>query len=363
LDEYAALRDEGHDTPRALTMMGLQNGPPASPQSLADQATWLYTSVVQRLGQDLFVQLENKPLIVVLACGTDKKSPIPITQFSLRYMGTQLQNTPDLGKKGFWSWMDGTDSPVPAIGPDGTPEALTVTPAWFAGGGWLGDAHGYRNGATFLATMLQALATQPQFLLVCQWNEFAGNPDGSASYVDTYNATFSNDMEPTSTTECGGYVHHDDERQLPVCDDGWGFFPLNLLTASLHSYADSLAPPPSPQNATTLIRLTSPIDAGSDNGFDFLPAMVAGEMIDVAWTTLGPASKFTVTIDGEVVATVTAGTAAVNATAVGLKAGRHTLKVVAEDGYTRFALARDNVDVPLAEPVQASDSLTFVYSQ
>jgi hypothetical protein len=40
-------------------------------------------------------------------------------------------------RDGFWSWMDGTVAPLPTTLANGTVEALTVTPAFFANGGWL----------------------------------------------------------------------------------------------------------------------------------------------------------------------------------------------------------------------------------
>jgi hypothetical protein len=53
--------------------------------------------------------------------------------FTVRWMGTQLQMNPEEATKGFWSWMDGALSPLPTLRSDGSAEALTVTPAFFAG--------------------------------------------------------------------------------------------------------------------------------------------------------------------------------------------------------------------------------------
>ena len=91
---------------------------------------------------------------------------------------------------------------------DGTCEAITVTPAYFAAGGWLQpSALGQRRGSTLVAELASAAAHAPSVTLICQWNEWAGQPDGLASgYVDIYNLTFSNDLEPVSPTECGGCV-------------------------------------------------------------------------------------------------------------------------------------------------------------
>ena len=116
LQTYSLLRAEGHDAPRAIIMIGLQNGPPADPKALGDESQWIYDNFVVPLGRDAFVSLpsDSLPLLVVLACGMGETPNSSVTQtigrglFTVRYMSTQLQENPDLGlKKGFWSWMDG----------------------------------------------------------------------------------------------------------------------------------------------------------------------------------------------------------------------------------------------------------------
>jgi hypothetical protein len=97
------------------------------------------------------------------------------------------------------------------------------------------------RGSTFVAEMKKALEYQPTVLLVCQWNEWAGQVDHIGSYEDAYNVSLTNDLEPTALAECGGYQHRDDAGQLPVCDTGWGFFDLNILSATLQvGSADAL---------------------------------------------------------------------------------------------------------------------------
>ena len=50
---------------------------------------------------------------------------------------------------------------------------------FFAGGGWLGpSAKAQERGATLTAEMAVAVKYRPSILLVCQWNEWAGQPDG-----------------------------------------------------------------------------------------------------------------------------------------------------------------------------------------
>lgn len=156
---------------------------------------------------------------------------------------------------------------MPTMRPDGTCEAVTVMPAHFASGGWLeASALGQMRGSTLVAELASAATHAPSVTLICQWNEWAGQPDGlSSGYVDIYNLTFSNDLEPVSPTECGGYQHAKDAGQLPVCNQGWGFANLGLLSAALRVYRNpALAP---------LVRIDSPVSAATDGGWAF-PAPV-----------------------------------------------------------------------------------------
>jgi hypothetical protein len=126
-------------------------------------------------------------------------------------MSTQLQDHPDRGlKRGMWSWMDGSLSPVPAVRPDGSVEALTVTPAYFADGGWLApDAQAQLRGSTLTAEFAEAARLLPTVLLVCQWNEWAGQPDGFAGgFVDAYVRPY---ISPCVRARCCStpwYPHH-----------------------------------------------------------------------------------------------------------------------------------------------------------
>ena len=99
--------------------------------------------------------------------------------FALSMMASQLQSNPALVKKGFWSWMDGPGGPAV-----GGPET-TVTPAYFGScpphgnGMWTGaDAVGRRGGHTLFLQMAAAMASKPRVVLLSQWNEFAGQPNG-----------------------------------------------------------------------------------------------------------------------------------------------------------------------------------------
>ena len=179
LDTYAEMRAEGHDAPKALFMIGLKNGPPATPSEVGNEGSFIL-SLAKRLGQQNFVQLDGKPLLLVLYCGSTAAPNASTTHavnpegaFTVRWLGTQLQEHPQLGlKDDFWSWMDGAIEPIPALRPDGSAEGLTVTPAYFAGGGWLAPAaRAQLRGSTLTAEMATAVKWQPTVLLVCQWNE------------------------------------------------------------------------------------------------------------------------------------------------------------------------------------------------
>ena len=89
-------------------------------------------------------------------------------------------------EKGYWSWMDGQVNPI-TTPYKGSSEALTVTVAFFpASGGWFGPgAMAKRQGATWVQEMQTAVKSRPRFLLVNQWNEFAGQPEAPGqSYAE-----------------------------------------------------------------------------------------------------------------------------------------------------------------------------------
>ena len=255
LQEYSAMRAEGHDTPKVMIMIGLTN---MLPSALHDLASWIRQNYHQRFGLENFVQLDGRPVLPVLYLGNFKPFSVPwptpeVTQeisangsFAVRYMGVSLDRNESLGLvSGFWSWMDSTLSPIPAMR-DGVVEALTVAPAFFKSGetgGWLGaGAVPQRQGQTLAAEMQRALQLRPKVLLVMQWNEWAGARDGSKNaFTDDYNLSLSNEIEPVSLTECGGYVHHDDAGQLPVCDTGYGFRNLNILKSALRNWSVSVS--------------------------------------------------------------------------------------------------------------------------
>jgi hypothetical protein len=80
-------------------------------------------------------------------------APLDDTNFTVRWMASQLQGN-RLDKLGFWSWMDGTLTPLTTYREDKA-EALTIAAAVFSGGGWLdSSAFPRRNGASLLRSAM-----------------------------------------------------------------------------------------------------------------------------------------------------------------------------------------------------------------
>jgi hypothetical protein len=344
-------------------MVGLKNGPPATPSEVGIEALWIRDNLLTPLGQRTFVVLDNKPLLLVLYCGQKQAPNATVTAavsgdgtFTVRWLGTQLQENPDKGlREGFWSWMDGALAPIPTLRSDGTAEALTVTPAFFAGGGWLGPgARAQNRGSTYVAEMKVAVGYKPTVLLVCQWNEWAGQADHVGSYEDAYNISLTNDMEPTALAECGGYQHKDDAGQLPVCDTGWGFFNLNLLAATLQVYRESILST-NVDPVFTILRLLEPTKprkwlATAE------PDVLSETILRIEWTCIGRgcASGFRVELDdgsklSKVVPNDNSSTAppsqSVKLDLSSIGDGVHSVTVTSLSGKPTFPLSREQRDV------------------
>ncbi len=340
LREYAILRAEGHDAPRVMISLGLTN---MLPIALHDLASWIRDNFHIKFGRQHFVQLAGLPVLPVLYLGNIKPFSVPFPthevtdliaangSFAVRYMGVSLGRNSSLGLRfGFWSWMDSSLTPVAAMR-DGIVEALTVTPAFFQSGqqgGWLGaGAVPQRRGETFVAEMNYARRLQPQILLVTQWNEWAGAPDGNTNaYTDDYNLTLNNEIEPVSLTECGGYVHQNDEGQLPICNTGYGFRNLNVLSATLQAYRDATR---LPQQMTTVVRM-APVRGPSGSSF-----------VSVSWATMGMIPTVKIMVDSVIVVAATnRSNATVDIRPFRLKHGLHQVCVEAVAGWSRFQLAK-----------------------
>ncbi|HZO87662.1 MAG TPA: hypothetical protein VFB38_04925 [Chthonomonadaceae bacterium] len=341
LDTYAQMRREGVPVPQVTLLLGLDNGPQTTTTALNEEMRWVYARYVRPPRyRGLWVEYEGKPLIVVFNGGgpgiRQRQPPLEESQFTVRWMASQLQVN-HLERAGYWSWMDGVLHPVITYH-SGRAEALTITPAYFGDGGWTyPQARGRRGGTTYLEQWQTAIQARPRFLLINQWNEFAGQPEGSGygprkdQYVDCYNVELSNDIEPTSLTACA----------YRGCG-GWGYTYLNLTRAAIRLYHGQ-AP------ETTLLALASPQPG----------AAVSGPTLRVEWAALGaPARGFTLRLDGKDVARNVPGSA-YTLDIRRLAAGRHRLTLLAEGVVTRFPLSAIREAEPLAVPIPASVQVEF----
>jgi hypothetical protein len=206
---------ENWNVPRILLLLGLDNGPTTPLQALLDELDYIANSYLGNEtagGISSFVILDGKPLVLIFDGTGADHSDFVHANFTIRWMASQLQSTPDFAKRGYWSWMDGSLSPVVTLVQTNqsiAAEAVTLSPAFFAQGGWLNrpKSVGRSGGLSIFSELSSVLVSLDSisisnsfFLNICQWNEFAGTPNGPAgtSYEDSYSPDLSNDLEPTS---------------------------------------------------------------------------------------------------------------------------------------------------------------------
>ena len=338
MNTYATMRSEGLPTPQVTLLLGLDNGPTTTTTALNEEMAWIYQNYVQNPNyKGLWVQYLGKPLMVIFNGGgpgeTANQPPVSTADFTVRWMGSQLQSN-QLASAGYWSWMDGTVHPV-VTSYHGAPEALTVTPAFFGAGGWTGaQAMARLGGTTYLREFAEAMQVQPHFLLINQFNEFAGEAPSAALHADTYTEQLSDDIEPTSPTDCG-YVS---------CG-GWGFYYLNLTRALVDMYHEA-----HPQS--TLLAVGSPLRGGN----------VCGSTLQVNWSTVGAqAAGFDVLLDGRRVASgLRASPYTLHLEGIGT--GTHTLTVRAVGATNRYSLSRTSFAQVLSKRVPVSVQTPFTYT-
>lgn len=340
--QYDELRSqEGWDVPRFVMLLGLNNGPSTTLDAITEEMDWVAENIIAPYPESA-VQYEGKPLIVVFDGSGADHSSFTHPAFTVRWMASQLQGT-HFDLKGYWSWMDGSIAP-PITKHAGAAEAVTVTPAYFAGGGWLGAQAAARNGGATLAAEVSSVlqrapgSTAPAFLHVCQWNEFAGQPNGGgygpnhSSYVDSYSPNLSNDLEPTRYDLCA-YA-----RPGRHCG-GYSWQPANLLAALLDMYRAQVWPQGSaPAFNSTLLLMESPNDG------TVLPAGTT--QVNVSWVVVGAPfdGPFSVTVNGKVAASPASGSSAmVDLIGVDSSAGIE-LSVQARGGTTLYPLSHSLMD-------------------
>jgi hypothetical protein len=335
MEVLASMRDEGIPVPKMTLLTGISYAPNGE-VALNGMLNWIYQMYIRNPRfKDLWVQLDGKPLILVLDCGAvfhnaGKKLD---DRFTIRYNGAN-QESSHTDQYGFWSWMDGTEVPSVAMVNEKA-EALTACIGYFRGaydGGWKpSTARGRRGGATLLENWRSVLKYRPSFLQVHQFNEFAGQPEGqgmgpnSAFYGDEYSEELSDDFEPTSLT-ASAYRGN----------GGWGFQYLNLVRALVDLYRQ-------PVQITTVLIVSSPSPC----------EVVKGNSVKVVWDAVGkPATGYTIQVNGKTVAHGVNG----NSTTVDLSHFRNgplTIRVTGENTESRYLLSSTEDSLPLDKLVAA----------
>jgi hypothetical protein len=340
---YARLRKEGLPVPKVVIMPGLSNGPPTTMEALNEQLAWIHEQYNSNPEFDgLWVEYLGKPLVVPLDCGhvaiKPETPPVDDTHFTVRWMGTQLQRT-KAEEHGYWSWMDGVLEPIVTYY-DGKAEVVTPTPAYFGDGGWLyPQARGRRSGTTYLESFRVALKTKPKFVLLHQWNEYAGQLEGQGYgdkrdiYVDSYSVEFSDDLEPVSLTAPG---YRGDK-------GGWGYYYQNLTQALISVFHQD-----EPQDTILAVHPSGKAHA------------VSGDTLKLDWTVVGKEpTGYTVMLDDEVVVkNLQAMEYVVDLS--GVEPGMHMVTVIAEGATTRFRLAYTREDEVHTTPMQTKVESRFV---
>ena len=371
LETLAEMRDEGLPVPQVALMPGLSNGRPATMEALNEELAWIYHNYLRNPRfKGLWQIYEGKPLVVILDTAAiahpqakaeaafripffkqtlemsaeeldafrAAQGPVDDTHFTVRWMSSQNQTTRH-HELGYWSWMDGVIDP-PVTYRDGVAEAVTVTPSFFNALGWTGPgAYGRRGGATYLETFKVALRHRPKVVLLHQFNEYSGQPEGQGYgperniYVDTYSVELSDDLEPVSPTAPGFRGDR----------GGWGFYYLNLTRALMDLYRGKAGD-------STLLAVSNPLRG----------ATVSGTSLQVSWSVIGaPTSAFTLAVDGRPIREHVPGLTA-EISLEGLTKGPHLLTVLAEGARTRYPLSWTELDDPLQSPVPAQVEVPFV---
>eukprot|EP01116_Phalansterium_solitarium_P016048 TRINITY_DN3633_c0_g1_i3.p1 TRINITY_DN3633_c0_g1~~TRINITY_DN3633_c0_g1_i3.p1 ORF type:complete len:474 (+),score=181.44 TRINITY_DN3633_c0_g1_i3:522-1943(+) len=349
LDTYVELQAEGLvPVPKVLLLLGLDNGVQANMVCLNEEIAYIHANLTSNPKYaGLWEQLDGKPLLIPFDGANEHGNewpPVDDEFFTIRWMASQLQSN-GFGNDGLWSWMDGDIAPPAAIN-NGSAEALTITNAFFADGGWLAPtARGQLGGSTLLEEFKQAVHLQPKYLVLCQWNEFIGQPAGQgyglnhSIYVDIFNVTFSNDMEPTSLSQVG----------YRSTRGGWGLYYVNCVRALRDLYQQLTNPKLSglPSEPIMLLALASP-DRQQN---------ISEPSLLVEWSVIGPYdgsasnTTFAVQLNGVTVASGLTG----HSYTLQLSPsdnGPAMISVLAEGRVSYYPLSSNQVDrVPLDQPI------------
>jgi hypothetical protein len=238
--------NEGWSVPKFILLLALDNGGNTPFKALLDELDYIVNAYLTNAtagGPNSFVMLEGKPLVLIFDALGGNHTGFAHSNFTIRWMASQLQRTPGFARRGFWSWMDATSTPVLTLNASNASvvEATVLEPAYFASGGWLDNATAVgRSGGMTLLAELSALigatigkgSALPLFVNVCQWNEYSGTPalrgapplPPGFAFMDAYSPDLSNDLEPTSPW-APAYQRPGNVR----AGGGYGYLGLNAL--------------------------------------------------------------------------------------------------------------------------------------
>ena len=349
---YSQMEKEGRHPPKLVIMLGLQNGPPV-PQALERLngiVAWTKRTLLDKPEyQNQWLYYNGKPLMTILfnplhPCEDLKsataQSPLEAPDWTIRWMASQLQ-VDHAAECGMWSWMDGIIRQVVTYN-SGAAEETVVTPSAFPiPDGWLDPRTvGRDHGAPYLESWEVAFETQPKFIQIHQWNEFAGQPKGDGAgpkhniYGDEYDAELSDDIEPTQLDACG----------YRGCG-GWGYYYVNLTKALISLYRNETPD-------ITVMALSAP----------FQLATVKGSKLPLTWKTLGKKpSSYTLEIDGKTVAdNITGQSYLLDLSQI--RPGQHRVSLIANEAHTYFHLSPEKLTEKSATPLPVTSTVVFIYA-
>lgn len=346
LETLATMRDEGHAVPTVVLYPGLNNGPATTVAAMNEQLAWIHHNYVRNPRfAGLFEYYLDKPLVLVHSGGgpewKDKAgaSQVDDTNFTIRYQSF-MHELNDHATHGFWSWMDSTLEPVVTLY-NGEAEALTVSSAFFSGGGWKKEgAYGRKGGWTFAEGFKTALRHKPRFLEIHQYQEFAAQWEGGGYgpnkdlYVDSYSVELSDDIEPVSLT---AHAYRG--------KGGWGFYYLNLLRALVDSYHQT-------EPETTVLVMDHPGHGQS----------ISGKTLPLRWTWVGKdPTGFELTVNGGK-QSFPVETKEVEIDLSTLPAGPLEITLSAPGTLARYALSNTEASLPADVLSAATVSTVLVYT-
>ncbi len=181
------MRAEGLGTPYMVFWLGTNKEGKLFKQAMADffsQDKW----------KDCFVYWDNKPFVVTW--GNVADCPY-LDQLTLRTMRGLQYNAP----ADEWSFLTVNTWGKYAVGPDGTPEQVTVSVA--AQETYMSEpsAHGRMGGSHWFKQWYNAFVIRPKIVTLTWWNEWTAQrlpKPGGGGYIftDNYNQEYSRDIEP-----------------------------------------------------------------------------------------------------------------------------------------------------------------------